>query len=279
MWTRPLSPGLLHTASRQPLVGEPGDECARGLPVTRRFVTAALASAQRLSARSQPSRGAASLCVAVAFAVDHPRGQRVCPGEDASGPGTTVAPSAAELAPRRRQKLRAPSRAETQAASGKPEGALRTRLAAWGHVDVTPTAWPSPGRGAASCRLVLGDDAPVAGPLAPAAHTPGAATCRSVARQRRPRLRRGGAGSSRPGGAARCPRTPRLAHEPRRWAFVPSPRGLRCLLPASQSRPGLGTIAGSEPDLSPCRARGRVRLGSRLPPAAARGDPAPRPRP
>lgn len=188
MWTRPLSPGLLHTASRQLLVGEPGDECAQGLPVTRRFVTAVLASAQRLSGPSQPSRGVASLCVAVALAVDHPRGQRVCPGEDASGPGTTVALSAAELAPRRRQKLRAPSRAETQAASGKPEGALRTRLAAWGHVDITPTAWPSPGRGAASCRLVLGDDAPVAGPLAPAAHTPGAATCRSVARRRRPRL-------------------------------------------------------------------------------------------
>lgn len=32
MWTRPLSPGLLHTASRQLLVGEPGDECARGAP-------------------------------------------------------------------------------------------------------------------------------------------------------------------------------------------------------------------------------------------------------
>lgn len=108
MWTRPLSPGLLHTASGQLLVGEPGDECAQGLPVTRRFVTAALASAQRLSGPSQPSRGVASLCVAVAFAVDHPRGQRVCPGDDASGPGTTVALSAAELAPRRRQKLRGP---------------------------------------------------------------------------------------------------------------------------------------------------------------------------
>lgn len=245
--------------------------------MTRRFVTAALASAQRLSGPSQPSRGAASLCVAVAFAVDHPRGQRVCPGDDASGPGTTVALSAAELAPRRRQKLRAPL--EGRNAGGVWE-AGRGPAHAPGRVG-TRRRHPNGLAFAGSWGRLLPSrlDAPVAGPLAPAAHTPGAATCRSVARRRRPRLRRGGAGSSRPGGAARCPRTPRLAHEPRRWAFVPSPRGLRCLLPASRSRPGLGTIAGSEPDLSPCRARGRVRLGSRLPPATARGDPAPRPRP
>lgn len=80
---------------------------------------------------------------------------------------------------------------------------------------------------------------------------------------------RGGAGSSRPGGAARCPRTPRLAHEPRRWAFVPSPRGLRCLLPASRSRPGLGTIAGSEPEPRPLQGPGPG--AARLPAPSRRG--------
>lgn len=210
--------------------------------MTRRFVTAALASAQRLSGPSQPSRGVASLCVAVAFAVDHPRGQRVCPGDDASGPGTTVALSAAELAPRRRQKLRAPSRAETQAASGKPEGALRTRLAAWGHVDVTPTAWPSQGRGAASCRLVLGDDAPVAGPLAPAAHTPGAATCRSVARRRRPRL----------------PEAERGPRAPEEQPGAPGRPAWRTSLAAGRSCPVPGASAASSPPLGYGQASGRL---------------------
>lgn len=244
--------------------------------MTRRFVTVALASAQRLSGPSQPSRGVASLCVAVAFAVDHPRGQRVCPGDDASGPGTTVALSAAELAPRRRQKLRAPSRAETQAAT--PEGALRTRLAAWGHVDVTPTAWPSPVVGPPPADSSWGTTPQWRGPWLPQ---------RTRRQQRRVGASLGGGGR----GCAEAERGPRAPEQP----GAPGRPAWRTSLAAGHSCPVPGASAASSPplghgqasgrllglnrNLGPCRARGRVRLGSRLPPAAARGDPAPRPRP
>lgn len=237
--------------------------------MTRRFVTAALASAQRLSGSSQPSRGVASLCVAVAFAVDHPRGQRVCPGDDASGPGTTVALSAAELAPRRRQKLRAPL--EGRNAGGVWE-AGRGPAHAPGRVGTRrrhPNGLAFAGSWGRLLPSRLGGRRPSGGALGSRSAHAGSSDVSERRSAAEAAAARGGAGSSRPGGAARCPRTPRLAHEPRRWAFVPSPRGLRCLLPASRSRPGLGTIAGSEPEPRPLQGPGPG--AARLPAPSRRG--------
>lgn len=97
------------------------------------------------------------------------------------------------------------------------------------------------------------------------------------------------------GGGRGCTEVERGPRAPEEQPGAPGRPTWRTSLAAGRSCPVPGASAASSPplghgqasgrslglnrNLGPCRARGRVRLGSRLPPATAHGDPAPRPCP
>lgn len=102
-------------------------------------------------------------------------------------------------------------------------------------------------------------------------------------------------GASLGGGGRGCAEAERGPRAPEEQPGAPGRPAWRTSLAAGRSCPVPGASAASSPPLghgqasgrllglnqtsAPAGPRGRVRLGSRLPPAAARGDPAPRPRP